>query len=170
MALREDLDRLAGECNACAMKDSESIDNHMITCPSCVDHRLKADEIEGHVDRMRELADRDELERRHIMGYDVNDFLNMSESQRTVAMKDMFDNIGDLDNGRRTVVIKTRTDLMTSLPRRERERLMRTARAVYSGYDAERMEMERQAVDEVTASYNPLKRSMVRRMYRDMMD
>ncbi|UCC93455.1 MAG: hypothetical protein JSW25_01960, partial [Thermoplasmata archaeon] len=152
MALREDLERLADECEACALTDSKSIDNHMITCPSCVDHRMKADEIDGQVERMRVLADKDEMERRHQMGYDVNDFLNMSEAQRAEAMRDMFDNIDDLDTDRRTVVIKTRTDLMTSLPKRERDALMRTARNVYSSYDQERLDAERMAIEEATAS------------------
>jgi hypothetical protein len=169
MALREDLERLADECEVCALSDSASIDNHMITCPSCVDHRMKADEIEGQVDRMRSIADNSEMERRHIMGYDVNDFLNMTEVQRSEAMKDMFDNIQDLDESRRTVVIKTRTDLMTSLPKRERDALMRTARAVYNSYDDERLNIERDAIEKATSSYNPLKRTLIRRMYRDLM-
>lgn len=163
------MEQLAGECNACAMRDSDSIDNHMITCPSCVDHRLKAEEIEDQVERMRTIAEMDEMERRHLIGYDVNDFLNMSEDRRAAAMRDMFDNIADLDEEHRTAVIKTRTDLMTSLPRREREALIRTARSIYSGYDVERKQMEQRAIEDVTASYGPLKRSMVRRMYREMM-
>jgi hypothetical protein len=59
---------------------------------------------------------------------------------------------------------------MTSLPKREREILLKTVKSIYSGYDKERLETERQAIEKVTAGYNPLKRSVVRRMYRDMMN
>jgi hypothetical protein len=141
----------------------------MMTCPSCVDHRLKADEIDGQVERMRALADSSELERRHMLGYDVNAFLSMTERRREEAMKDMFDNTSDLDEDRRNAMIRTRTDLMTSLPKRERDKMIGTARAIYAGYDAQRLETERRSVENVTAGYNPLKRSVVRRMYRDMM-
>ena len=58
---------------------------------------------------------------------------------------------------------------MTSLPRREREMMVRSARSIYAGYDAHRLESERSSIDRVTAGYNPLKRTVVRRMYRDMM-
>jgi hypothetical protein len=130
---------------------------------------MKADEIDGHVERMRTIADQSEMERRHMIGYDVNDFLNMSEAQRTDAMKDMFYSIADLDDDRRSVVIKTRTDLMTSLPKRERDALLKTARTVYTGFDQERLELERDAIEKATATYNPLKRTLVRRMYRELM-
>ncbi len=169
MSLREDLDRLAGECEACATRDGESIDYHMIACPSCVDHRLKAEQIDGQVREVRNLSTLPEGERRHVVGYDINDFLNMSETQRLDAMKDMFENTSDLDEEMRTKVIKTRTDLMTSLPKKERETLIKTARTVYEGYDQERLESERRVIDHVTADYNPLKRTVVRRMYKQMM-
>jgi hypothetical protein len=169
MAQREDLERLAGECEVCSLADSVSIDNHMITCPSCVEHRIKADEIVGEVERMRDLAQTSDIERRHMLGYDVNDFLNMTETEREHAMKNMFDNMAELDGDHRTVVIRTRTDLITSLPKREREALLITARKIYSGYDQDRIELERKAIEEATASYNPLKRTMVRRMYQGLM-
>ncbi len=169
MALREDLERLAGECEVCSMADSASIDNHMITCPSCVEHRGKAEEIDRGVQHLRDLTEEPEIDRRHTLGYDYNDLLNMSESQRAQAMMDMFDNTVDLDPEQRTVIVKTRTDIMTSLPKSERDELVRTTRTIYSTYDEDRMAKERQAIEAATAQYNPLKRTMVRRMYRDMM-
>jgi hypothetical protein len=134
-----------------------------------VEHRTTADQIEKGVNRLKTLTNEPELERRHMMGYDFNDYLNMSERERANAMKDLFDSTVDLDTGQRTMVVKTRTDIMTSLPRAEREKLMQTARTIYSTYDEERMAIEKKAIEEATAQYNPLKRTLVRRMYREIM-
>jgi hypothetical protein len=168
MTKREDLERLAGECEVCALADGSSIDNHFLTCPSCSEHRLKAHEIAGEVARLNEIAKYDEVERRHILGYSVNDILNMSEQRRAEVMGDLFDNISDMNEEQRSVLIRTRTDLLTSLPKREREILMRTAKKVYSGYPPERKETEWREIEKVISGYNPLKRALVRRMYREV--
>ena len=169
MSKREDLERLAGECEACALRDSDSIDNHMITCPSCVDHRLKAEEIDEQVKEVRALSTVPEVERRHLIGYDVNDILNMTDAQRIDVLKDMFDNLADLNEAERTVLVKTRTDIITSLPKTERDRMMASAREIYSSYDVNRKIAEEQAILAATEDYSPLKRTMVRRMYRRFM-
>ncbi len=160
---------MAGECEVCSMADDVSIDNHMITCPSCVEHRFKAENIEQQVEQMRALTDEEEAERRHKMGYVVNDYLNLSERQRYDAMMDMFDSVGNLDDHERTVIVKTRTDIMMALPRKERDKLMGTTKTIYSSYDQDRMEIEQKAIQSATAEYGLFKRTMVRRMYRDMM-
>lgn len=160
---------MAGECEVCTLADDASIDNHMITCPSCVEHRFKAENIELQVEQMRALSGEEEMERRHKMGYVVNDYLNLSERQRYDAMMEMFDNLENLDEHERTVIVRTRTDIMTSLPKSERDKLMRTTKTIYSGYDQDRIALEQKAIQSATAGYGPLKRTMVRRMYRDMM-
>ena len=158
-----------GECEVCTLADDASIDNHLITCPSCVEHRFKAEDIEQQVENMRALTDEEEIERRHMMGYVVNDYLNLSEEQRYDAMMDMFDSIGNLDENERTVIVKTRTDIMMALPRKERDKLMGTTRTIYSSYDGDRLATEQNAIQSATAEYGPLNRTMVRRMYRGMM-
>lgn len=163
------MERLAGECEVCTLADNASIDNHQITCPSCVEHRFKAEEIVEQADRMRALTDEEEIERRHKMGYVVNDYLNMPEKERYDAMMDMFDNLENLNEKDRKVLVKTRTDIMTSLPRKERDKLMQTTKTIYSEYDEDRMAMETKAIQNATAEYGPLKRTMVRRMYKNMM-
>ncbi len=160
---------MAGECEVCTLADDASIDNHLITCPSCVEHRFKAEEIVEETDRMRALTDEAESERRHKMGYVVNDYLNMSEQERYNAMMDMFDSLEKLDEKDRAVLVKTRTDILTSLPRKERDKLLNTTRTIYSDYDQDRLDIEQKAIQNATAEYGPLKRTMVRRMYKNMM-
>jgi hypothetical protein len=166
---REELEELAEECEVCALDHDEPIDNHLVTCPSCSQHVEKAEEIAHMVHHLRQISRDDEGMRRELLVHDVGDFLKMSSEERRDAMADMFDNIADLNEAERTTVVKTRTDIMTALPREERERMMKTARQIYSGYDVNRLITEEQAILAATADYNPLKRTMVRRMYKRMM-
>ncbi len=166
---REELEQLAEECEVCALDHDESIDNHLVTCPSCSQHVAKAEEIAHALDHMKQMAKDDEEMRRGIMVHDVSGFLALSEGDRRDALTDMFDNLADLNEAERTVLVKTRTDILTGLPRGERDRMMDTAREIYKGYNATRLITEEQAILAATADYNPLKRTMVRRMYRRMM-
>ncbi len=166
---REELEQLAEECEVCALDHDESIDNHLITCPSCSDHVDKANEIVHMIEHMKQLSRDDEEMRKDLITHDMEEFLALSDEERRDAMTDMFDNIADLNEAERTVIVKTRTDIMTSLPKEERDKMMASARNIYSGYDANRIISEEQAIQAATADYNPLKRTMVRRMYRKMM-
>lgn len=166
---REELDQLAEECEVCALDHDESIDNHLITCPSCSGHVDKANEIAHMLEHMKQISRDDEEMRRMHINYDLDRFMSMSDEERKDAMADMFDNIADLNEAERTVIVKTRTDLLTSLPKSDRDRMMASAKEIYSGYDANRRITEEQAIQAATADYNPLKRTMVRRMYKKMM-
>jgi hypothetical protein len=166
---REELEQLAEECEVCALEHDESIDNHLITCPSCSDHVDKAEEIAHMSEHMKQISRDDEDMRRELIVHDVDSFLAMSAEERTDALTDMFDNLADLNEAERTVIVKTRTDIMTSLPKADRERMMESAREIYSGYDVNRRITEEQAILAATQDYNPLKRTMVRRMYKKMM-
>ena len=166
---REELEQLAEECEVCALEHDESIDNHLIICPSCSDHVDKAEEIAHIIEHMKQISRDDEEMRREMIVHDVNGFLAMSDEERTDAMSDMFDNLADLNEAERTVIVKTRTDILTSLPKEERDKMMTSAKQIYSGYDINRRITEEQAVLAATTDYNPLKRTMVRRMYKKMM-
>jgi hypothetical protein len=166
---REELEQLANECEVCALEHDESIDNHLITCPSCSGHVDKANEIAHMIEHMKQMSRDDEEMRRGILTHDVSSFLTLSDEERTEAMADMFDNLADLNEAERTVLVKTRTDIMTSLPKAERDMMMTSAREIYAGYDANRRITEEQAILAATMDYNPLKRTMVRRLYRKMM-
>jgi hypothetical protein len=166
---REELEQLAEECEVCALEHDEPIDNHLITCPSCSEHVDKATEIAHMIEHMKQISRDDEEMRKDLIVHDVDGWLAMSEEQRTDAMADMFDNIADLNEAERTVIVKTRTDILTSLPKGERDKMMSSAKKIYSGYDATRRITEEQAIQAATADYNPLKRTMVRRMYKKLM-
>jgi len=166
---REELEQLADECEVCALDHDESIDNHLITCPSCSEHVGKATEIAHMMEHMKQISRDDEDMRKVILSHDVESFLAMSDEQRTEALSDMFDDLNDLNEAERTVIVKTRTDIMTSLPKGERDKMMASAHTIYAGYDINRRITEEQAIKAATEDYNPLKRTMVRRMYRKMM-
>jgi hypothetical protein len=166
---REELEHLAEECEVCALEHDESIDNHLITCPSCSDHVEKANEIAHMIGHMKQMSRDDEELRKSHINYDLDRFMTMSEDERRDAMTDMFDNIADLNEAERTVIVKTRTDILTSLPKADRDKMMESARRIYSDYDVNRRIAEEQAIQAATADYNPLKRTMVRRMYKKMM-
>jgi len=166
---REELDQLAEECEVCALDHDESIDNHLVTCPSCSSHVEKAEEITHALEHLKQMAKDDEEMRKGIMVHDVSEFLSLSEVDRKDALADMFDDLADLNEAERTVLVKTRTDILTGLPRVERDKMMATAHEIYKGYNATRLITEEQAIQAATADYNPLKRTMVRRMYKRMM-
>jgi hypothetical protein len=169
MTQREELEQLAEECEVCALEHDESIDNHLVTCPSCTDHVEKAEEIAHMIGHMKQMSRDDEEFRKEILVHDIDGYLAMSEEERTNAMADMFDNLADLNEAERTVIVKTRTDILTSLPKGERDKMMDSARQIYSGYDVNRRITEEQAIQTATEDYNPLKRTLVRRMYRKLM-
>ena len=169
MTMREELEQLAGECEACALGHEDPIDDHLVTCPSCSQHVDKAEEIAHQVEHMRRVSRDDEAMRRRLIGNDVEGFLRMSGGERRDALADMFDNLADLNEAERTAIVKTRTDIMTGLPRDERDGMMEAVREIYSGYDVNRRITEEQAIIAATEDYNPLKRTMVRRMYKRLM-
>ncbi len=84
-------------------------------------------------------------------------------------MTDMFDDLSELNEAQRTTIIKTRTDVLTSLPKDDRDKMMHSARHIYSDYSVDRRIQEEQAILAATHDYNPLKRTLVRRMYRNLM-
>lgn len=165
MTLREDLDRLAGECEVCALADEGSVYDHMLFCPSCQQHSLKADEIEGELRRIGELSTGPEMERLHRMGYEINDVIHMSEEERLEAVREMFDNLGELNERQRRAIIKTHTDLLLALPKAQREGMLRTTSMVFSSFSPRRLSREAKTISAVTWSYGPIKRGMVRKMY-----
>lgn len=169
MSKREDLEHLAEECETYALEADDSIDHSLITCQSCLDHADKAEEIDQVMQQMAQLSMESEEERSEVMVKSVGEFLSMPEDQRDEAMTDMFDDLSELNEAQRTTIIKTRTDVMTSLPKDDRNKMMLSARHIYLGYSVDRRIQEEQAIVAATQDYNPLKRTLVRRMYKNLM-
>jgi hypothetical protein len=167
--MRQDLNRLAEECEVCAMDDEASIDTHLTNCPSCVDHSKKAEEIAQMIQTFQMLSAKDDESRRKILTARMNGFLSMPEEQRVNAMSDMFDTIEDLNEEQRNAIVKTRTDILTSLPKEDRQKLLGSARAIFSTWDDERKMMEQRSLMYATEDYMLLKRMMIRRMFKKMM-
>ncbi|MCK5415050.1 MAG: hypothetical protein KAJ35_06695, partial [Thermoplasmata archaeon] len=76
---REELEQLAEECEVCALDHDESIDNHLITCPSCSEHVDKAEEIAHMIEHMKQISRDDEEMRREILVHDIESFLALSD-------------------------------------------------------------------------------------------
>ena len=88
---REDLEELADECEVCALDHDESIDNHLITCPSCSEHVDKAEEIAHMIEHMKQISRDDEEMRRGILVHDIESFHALSQEERTQAKSHMVD-------------------------------------------------------------------------------
>jgi hypothetical protein len=151
------------------MDDEGSIDDHMSNCPSCVDHSKKAEEISQMIQTFEMLSTKPEEDRRKILEARISGFLSMPDEKRLDGMTDMFDTIGDLNPDQRNAIVKTRTDIITSLPKKERNKMMGSAKQVMSTWDMERKMKEQEAIMFATEDYMMLKRMMVRRMFKKMM-
>lgn len=169
MTKREELEQLAEEGEACALVDDASIDDHLVACPECSEQVRMAEEIDRSVHHMRKLSVQPEEARRDVLVPRLEEFKAMPREERVVAMADMFEDLADLNEAQRTVIIKSRTDILTSLPEEQREELFDAARRIYAGYDLDHRLMEEQAILAATQGYNPLKRTMVCRLYRRLM-
>jgi hypothetical protein len=169
MSMREDLDRLAGECQTCVMADEGSVYDHLLHCASCRQHSVKAEEIDNNLKMMDGLSAEDDEERRHKLGYEMNDIIQMTSKERLDAVKDMFDNLGDLTERQRRAIIRTHTDILLSLPKTQREMMLKATRVVYSSFPSDRLAREKKTVNAITGSYSFIKRGMVRKMYDDVL-
>ena len=169
MSMRQDLNRLAEECEVCAMDDDASIDDHMTNCPSCVDHSKKAEEISQMIQTFQMLSAKDEESRKKILTARMDGFLSMPDEQRVDAMSDIFDTLEDLNEDQRNAIVKTRTDILTSLPKDDRQKILGSAKVIFSTWDDDRKMMEQRSLMYATEDYMLLKRMMVRRMFKKMM-
>jgi hypothetical protein len=169
MSMKKELATLAEACEVCAMSDDSSIDDHMLSCPSCQDHEKKAEEISQMVQTMQMLASKPEEERRLILSARIDNFASMPELKRFHAISDMLDSLEELTEEQRVTVIKTRTNILTSASKVKRDVLMGTLKDIMHDWDMDRKTMEQRAVMAATDDYMFLKRTMVRRMFKKLM-
>jgi hypothetical protein len=151
------------------MDDDASIDEHMTNCPSCVDHSKKAEEISQMTQTFQMLSAKDEESRKKILAARMNGFLSMPDDQRVDAMTDMFDTLENLNEDQRNAVVKTRTDILTSLSKEDRQKILGSAKMIFSKWGEDRKMMEQRSLMYATQDYMLLKRMMVRRMFKKMM-
>ena len=117
MSMKQDFATLAEACEACAMNDDGSLDEHMSSCPECQDHEKKAEEISQMVQTMQMLASKPEEERRMILTARIENFASLPDEKRFHAITDMLDSLEELTEDQRVAVIKTRTNILTPCPR-----------------------------------------------------
>lgn len=160
---------MAAACEACATDDDHSIDEHMTACPACEDHSKKAEEISQMIQTFQMMSAKPEEDRRKILNARMNGFLSMPDVKRVDAMTDMFDTIEDLTPEQRNTIVKTRTDLLTSMPKDDRNKIMGSAKEIFSTWEPDRKMMEKEAIMYATDDYMLLKRMMVRRMFKKML-
>lgn len=169
MSAKEELEKLALACEECAGKDEASLDEHLTTCPVCVDHNNKAKEIYQMLEVMQMMASKPEEERHNILAARMEKFSTMPDDERKAAITDMLDSLEELSEEDRVKIVKTRTDIITKLPKDKKNILMGTLKDVMSDWTQERKMMEKRAVMAATQDYFIMKRIMVRMMFKKLM-
>jgi hypothetical protein len=169
MSLREELDRLAEECDLCSLSDDGSLDEHLVTCPSCHDHLKKAEEVSQMIQTMKMLAAKPEEDRHKILSARIHGFTQMPDEKRYDAITDMLDALHELPQEDVNTVVRTRLDILTGLPRDERMKLLGSMKDIMQNWSMDRKMIEQQAVMTATDDYMMLKRMMVRRMFKKLM-
>ena len=169
MSAKEELEKLALACEECAEKDDASLDEHLTTCPVCIDHNKKAEEIHQMLEVMQMMASKPEEERHNILAARMEKFSTMPDDERKDAISDMLDSLEELSEEDRLKIVKTRTDILTKLPKDKRKILMGTLKEAMSGWTQDRKMMEKRAVMAATQDYFIMKRMMVRMMFKKMM-
>lgn len=169
MSMKAELEHLTHECEVCALSDEGSIDEHLESCQPCQERAKKAEEISQLIESMQVLASKPEEERRMVLATRFASFASMPDEKRRTAISDMLDSLEDLNDTQRNVIIKTRTDILTSIPKTEREALMGTMRDVMQGWSSERKLIEERSIKAATEDYMVLKRTMVRRMFMEIL-
>lgn len=170
MSQREELEKLAKACEECWGKDIASLDEHLERCPVCQEYKMKSEKINQMIEAVHMFASKPEDERRKILGARMEQFSTMPEEKRIMAIGDMLDSISELSEEDRIKIVRTRTDIITSLPKQKKEILMGSLKKVLAGWPEERKMMERQAVIAATQDYFILKRMIVRKMFKKMLE
>jgi hypothetical protein len=169
MSLEEDLDILAEACEACAEKDVSSIDEHLDNCPACKSFQEKVLEKSQMVETLQMMASKPEAERHKILGARIESFSTMSTNDRKNAISDMLYALGELTEDERIKIVKTRTNILTKLPKEKRTVLMGTLKEIMSVWTPERKMIEQRALMAATEDYFLLKKIMVRKMFSRLM-
>lgn len=169
MTTKAELETLAEECQACADKDTASMDEHLESCPACLEHKKKAEGFNQMMEVVEMLASKPEEDRRKILSARMEQFAGMPDDKRMEAIGGMMDAAGELPEDAMFKVIKTRTDIMTKLPKDKRMVLMGTLKQIMSKWPDDRKMLEKRAVMAATQDYFILKRMMVRNMFKKIM-
>ncbi len=169
MTTKAELEKLAEECQACADKDTASINEHLENCPLCKEHKKKAEGFNQMMEVIEMLASKPEEERAKILGARMEQFSEMPDDKRIEAIGEMLDAAGELPEDAMFKVVKTRTDIMTKLPKDKRMVLMGTLKQIMSKWPDDRKMLEKRAGMAATQDYFILKRMMVRNMFKKML-
>ena len=170
MSSREELEELAQACEECVGKDAASIDEHLESCPICQDYKIKAEQINQMMEVTQMMASKPEEERRAILSARMDQFSQMPDDKRKAAISDMLDAVGELSEEDRVKVVKTRTDLMVQLPKEKRDILMGNLQEIMSQWPDDRKMMEKRAIMAASQEYFILKRMLVRRLFKNMLE
>jgi hypothetical protein len=141
----------------------------MSACPACEDREKKAEEISQIIQTFQMMSAKFEEDRKKILNARMNGFLSMPDDKSVDAMTDMFDTIEDLTPAQRNTIVKTRTDLLTSMPKDDRNKIMGSAKEIFDTWEPDRKMMEKESIMYATDDYMLLKRMMVRRMFKKML-
>jgi hypothetical protein len=170
MSLKVELDKLAGACGVCVDKEGGPIDRHFDSCPSCQDYNKKAEELEQMVEVLELNAAKSEEDRYKILEARINGFLQLDDTKRKDAVGNMLDALSELSEKDRIKIVTTRTKILMGLSKEQRNILFGTVREIVPDWDIERRNMEMRAVMAATQDLMLLKRMMVRKMFKKILN
>ena len=169
MTSKVQLDHLAQLCHECASQDEGSLDGHLSSCPICTEYSKKAEMFNQTLEVLQMMASKPEEERNRILGVRIQQFTTMSDEKRAMAVSGMLEALAELPIKDRIKIVKARTDIMTTLPRSQRDPLLESMAHIMGSWTEERKIIERQALFAATEDYFILKRVMLRKMFDRMM-
>lgn len=171
MTTIRELDALADQCRECADGDDASIDDHLDNCNVCKEFSEKAESFNMTLEVVQIMASRPEGERHQFLSTRLERYFSIKgEQQRLEALRSLMDAMNELSAEDRTKIIRTRLQILTSLPTEKRKILLGSLQSIYSEWDLEKMMEERTAIHAITQNYPIIKRIVVRSMFKKIMD
>ena len=170
MTTLKELNKLARECEVCAMKDSRSISDHLKECHTCGDYREKAEAFNKTLTDLRKLVSKEEYARHRDIHTRISRMANMEEEERMESFRNLVDATAILPEEERVKMVKTRTDVIFEFPKYERDPIIRTMKYAVSEWDKDRKRIERNALLKATEDYPIHKKLLIRNLFGTMME
>ena len=135
MSLKEELEVLARECIVCGKQYVSHGESSLNECPSCHEYYMKSELAEIMTDTVQVLAGMTDSERFDILRTRFRSFVEMDPELMKREFTDMLDAMAELEKTQRTVIEKTISKVLKSLPEGESRVLMDTLDSIVKGWN-----------------------------------
>lgn len=170
MTTLKELNKLAIECEACAMNDHKSLNAHLKECTTCGEYFNRAETFNIYLEELKEISKKDDMDLHRTLHEKFSGIANMEDSERNEVLTGIYDAISVLPEKDRIRFVKTRTDVLTDFPKYERDPIMTSLSGIAKKWDKERISTERRYMQKATDDYPVLKKVMVRNMFDRMLE